>query len=316
MAPTPVVMTTRPLYLQNATNYVALDLRGALDVALDEGVGGSGELAVTQRAAGTNMSVDVAAGTASVDGDSPSGSRQYVVRSDAVTNVTVEAAPGSNSRIDLIVAQIRDAAVGGGANNDWVLTAVTGTSGATPSPPALPTSAIELAQVTVASGTSAITNAMITDRRLMMHKAAIVTALPAQVRNGQLVVDSGTGIVYRGVSGAWRSILSGVGVRSNIEGAIFGSEPATGTAMKWDTGNLSVSFLSGEGVLDLETSFTSILFAGFTALSNSSGIVVNRRTTGANTPIIANRIPLFATRVTTSDAFSGTVTINYFVFGS
>src|SRR4051794_27396193 len=61
-------------------------------------------LAVTQRAAGSNMSVDVAVGDAHLM--LPSGLYSYWGWTDAVSNVSITAANASNPRIDVVVAYV------------------------------------------------------------------------------------------------------------------------------------------------------------------------------------------------------------------
>ncbi|MCW3038472.1 MAG: hypothetical protein JWM31_377, partial [Solirubrobacterales bacterium] len=155
-----------PLY-QQALTFPARQDRAFIAAAFDtEGVlrPSAGGLLVAQRAAGTNMSVDVAAGSCIVAGDDEANQGSYFCRSTAVENVVIGAAPGSNSRIDLIVARVRDATVTG-VSSDWILEVIPGAVAASPVVPSTPNTAIPLAKVTVATGTTAITNAMITDLR-------------------------------------------------------------------------------------------------------------------------------------------------------
>src|SRR5207253_1018585 len=79
----------------------------------------------------------------------------YVVRKTVAENVVIPAAPGSNSRIDVVYLQVRDPDAGGSAGDDAIFGIVSGTAAASPVAPALPSTAIELARVTVASGTVA-----------------------------------------------------------------------------------------------------------------------------------------------------------------
>jgi hypothetical protein len=129
----------------------------------DSGVLGSGSLAVSQRGAGANMSVDVATGWCIIPG--PLGN--YLCRNDGIENVPIAAAPSpGNSRIDVIYARARDAhAEGSGSDQDWIIDKVTGTPSGSPSAPSIPTYAIELARVTLTSATSSITNGIITNTR-------------------------------------------------------------------------------------------------------------------------------------------------------
>lgn len=150
-----------PLWLQGLT-YSALDDRQALGGIGDPGVLGAADLAVSQRAAGANMTVDVAAGRAIIAG--PAGS--YLVWSDAVENLAIAAAPSpGNSRIDVVYAEVRDVQAMGGVDDDWRVAVVTGTPSSTPVAPAIPAYAIELARITVGSATTSITNGIITNAR-------------------------------------------------------------------------------------------------------------------------------------------------------
>lgn len=126
-----------------------------------------GGLLVTQRAAGTDMSVDVAAGIAVIEGDDQADQGNYVARNTAAANVAGITAPGSNSWIVIVYLQVRDPDAGGSAGDDAALGFVTGTAAASPVAPTLPDSAIELARITIPTGTVAITNAMISDRRFL-----------------------------------------------------------------------------------------------------------------------------------------------------
>lgn len=158
-------MTLRtPLWLEGA-DYSGDEDRILIETLFSEGVLGDG-LEVTQRAAGTNMSVDVAAGVCAVVGDDTAEQGTYLCKSTVVENVVLDAAPGGgNTRIDRIIAQVRDGTVLGNSTHDWVITKVTGTPAGSPSAPALPASAISLATVSITAGVVAVTDAMITDAR-------------------------------------------------------------------------------------------------------------------------------------------------------
>jgi hypothetical protein len=90
----------------------------------------------------------------------------YLCPNSAPRVVALDAADATNPRIDLIVLQVLDTALGD-ASTDVQVKAVTGTPAGSPSPPAVPTGAIELARVAVAAAPTGntIVNANITDRR-------------------------------------------------------------------------------------------------------------------------------------------------------
>ena len=131
----------------------------ALDVG--HGLVRSGQLAVTQN--GTpNMSVNVAAGTALVNGSSVLAQGSYAVTNDATVNLVIATADATNPRRDLVVVQVRDNTADASGFNDARLFVVTGTPAASPSDPAVPAGCLVLARVAVAALASSIVNANVT----------------------------------------------------------------------------------------------------------------------------------------------------------
>lgn len=156
--------------------YSAIDVRRAFGFGpLQEGVVDSGSYEVTQRAAGANMTVDVAASTgngAYVQGDAvTSQGLYYVPPHSAVVNLDIGAADATNPRVDQIVLRIYDDTHdASGANKAQVyVVAGTATGGATldnrSGAASLPSSAIRLADVLVAAGATSVSNSSIRDRR-------------------------------------------------------------------------------------------------------------------------------------------------------
>lgn len=129
---------------------------GVIDSVINEPSGSLNKLAVSQRAAGANLSVDVASGEAFLNG--------HFMSSDAVENLAVGSNSSGNPRIDRVVVRL-DATF-----NTIVLAVLAGTPGASPVPPTL-TQAIDgvweisLAQIAVANGAASIVTANITDER-------------------------------------------------------------------------------------------------------------------------------------------------------
>jgi hypothetical protein len=166
-----------PLWQDGTTYPARLHRQWTEDVFDVEGVikPSTGALLVAPRAAGANMSVDVAAGRAVIKGDDEANQGSYRVISTATENLPIGARPGSDSRIDLVVARVRDAAVTGGVSSDWILEVIPGTVAAAPVPPAVPATAIPLAEITVTSATLSITATEITkDRRSAAQNTAYV----------------------------------------------------------------------------------------------------------------------------------------------
>ena len=112
-----------------------------------------------------DMSVDVGAGACIIQGDENAFQGSYFCENDATVNLTVAAADPTDPRKDLVVAQIEDAFYSG-AINAWKLAVVTGTPDPSPSAPAIPTSAIQLALLDVSAADTSIVTGDITDSRL------------------------------------------------------------------------------------------------------------------------------------------------------
>jgi hypothetical protein len=185
--------------------------RHLIDVLFTEGVIDSNtHLKVTERAAGANMSVDVAIGQAVVDGDDQTDQGSYFVHVTAVENVVIGAPPGSNSRIDLVVLRIQDPNAGGPAGDNAIIDVIQGIAGASPSVPATPASCLPLAQVLVTNGDTSVVDAAITDLRVQsqaqqikigtqlesMTAAARATLAGADLYDGRAVIESDTGKAY------------------------------------------------------------------------------------------------------------------------
>lgn len=150
---------------------------------VSEGVVAAGDLAVTQRAAGANLSVDIAAGAAWILGDTNAMFQpNYRVTNDAVVNLGITPS-GTNPRKVLIVAQIIDEGFAG-TGRTWQLQAIHGTPAVSPVEPALPASAIPLALIDVTTSDTDITNAQITDRR----QRAFPMGMSGGAADGQLPV--------------------------------------------------------------------------------------------------------------------------------
>lgn len=139
-------------------------------IGLQEGVYDAADLKISQRGAGANMSVDVAAGSAWIQGDDTARQGVYHLVNDATVNVAVSAAHATLPRIDQVIARIYDSSVAGGSDTPAIeVLAGTATAGATlanrTGAAALPNGAVRLADVLVAAAASSIANAAIQDRR-------------------------------------------------------------------------------------------------------------------------------------------------------
>lgn len=155
-----------PTWLQNGTYSARLD-RLFADVLFTEGVMqvGAGQLLVSERGLGANNSVDIAAGYACITGDDIADQGKYLIRNTAPVNLAASAAPVANSRIDLVCVRINDPAEGGPAGDNAQFVYVVGVAASSPVAPAVPTSAIPLAEVLRTVGDTAVVTSDITDVR-------------------------------------------------------------------------------------------------------------------------------------------------------
>lgn len=151
----PVLATTDATWVNEASvSYDAAELRRA-DAAPFASGGVASGLAVTVDASDV---VTVAAGRWVIDGDSVvSGTGVYRGGIGAAASVALDARDATNSRIDLVVARQYDPdIVPAHTESAGKVEVITGTPAASPSAPALPDLAVELARITVpASGGAA-----------------------------------------------------------------------------------------------------------------------------------------------------------------
>lgn len=166
-----------------------------------------------------NMSVNVAAGQAILPGTQNTTYQGVYggALQDAVVNQSIAASDPTNPRIDLVVAQTRDAAYSGG-NNDWVLAVVPGTPAASPGVPAAPANSISLAQVRVDAAVTTIVSGKITDVRPTLAGTAQLA--------GQFVGAGGNG----GGIGSFSVAARFLGALASV------GPPSSGTYLTGDSG--------------------------------------------------------------------------------
>lgn len=242
----------RPLVMQASGGdtpfaYAAIASRQAHDIMYaTEGVIALG-LQVTQRAAGVNMSVDVAAGACVITGDDVSLQGKYLCVNDAgALNITVPAAPGSGTRIHRVIARIKDKAHSGSwTTYEWTVELLADTGSGTP---ATPNSAINLCRVTVTAGQVTVVNANLTDDRVSALIAGgrplIVSSDSGRPPNPQpweSLGRSDTGLVetYNGTS--WMGRGGRVGVLSTATLSNTTTETVIGTVSNALEANLPVN---------------------------------------------------------------------------
>jgi len=213
---------TPPAWLQAGTYPAEDDRRLIATIFSDsEGIITPTDLAVTQRGAGANMSVDVAGGRCVIKGDLATYEGSYFMENRGVTNLTIAASDPTNPRIDRVIAEVLNAEYSG-VSNLWRLRVMTGTPAGSPSAPALPTNAISLATVAVAALASSITNANITNLRTAawIGNGTIIctsTTRPTSPFEGMEIYETDTDLTYiyngsvwvvTAQIGAWTSFTS------------------------------------------------------------------------------------------------------------
>ena len=225
-----------PPYAQQNANHSASLFRQAVGSAFYQAHGtlGGNDFAVTAQST-PNMTVQVAAGQAWVQGTSTgtiSGiyvgqQGSYFALSDAPTTVTIATANPTNPRIDLIYLRILDTAFGD-ASNSAIIGVVTGTPASSPSVPALPANALDLAHVRVNANVTSITNSNISfsgrdgggnnlvtraiaaGTVLMTTEAALPSASARNPQIGQLALAADTYTLYTYLGGGnWAALTPG-----------------------------------------------------------------------------------------------------------
>ena len=175
--PATVTIPLQPTPIQGvaAPGYGALDLRRYLGLPFREGAADSASFKVVQRAGGATMAVDVQAGDALVQGDSVTKQGLYHCVLEAnltgASEITVSTAHATLPRVDSIFLQIKDTLYDGSGLSaaQVVYAAGTATSGANRNnrlgAPAVPASALLLADIEVAAAAASVQTANISDRR-------------------------------------------------------------------------------------------------------------------------------------------------------
>jgi len=254
-------MAVQALWLQNL-DYPARWDRTVFDQLWSEGTLTTTSFAVAQSATPA-MTVQVAAGTAVVQGDDQAFQGKYLCREEnATTGVAIAAAPGSGTRYDLVVLKVNDPNAGGAAGDNAVITVVTGTASGSPVDPAVPNSALVLARVTVASGTGTITNAMITDLRV-----------PARVENA--TAPAGSVMPYAGTTApAGWLLCDGTAYSQTIYASLYtvigGTYNTSAGQSAPAVGTFRVPILTGRIPVGLDSAQTEFDTLGETGGSKSS----------------------------------------------
>jgi hypothetical protein len=121
-----------------------------------------------QQAASPNMTVDVLAGVAFVNGTENGDQSSYHVISNSTKNVAITASNATFPRLDAIVLKVQDSFYSG-ATDSWSIVAVTGTASGSPVLPTLPANSMLIATISVAASSTSVVNGNITDNRVYLN---------------------------------------------------------------------------------------------------------------------------------------------------
>jgi hypothetical protein len=188
-----MTVRTPPSWLQNGSHPAENDRLTTQALWATTGIINSASLLVTQNTP-AGLSVVVNSGWAAIVGTTQSNMGTYVTYNDASVVLSLNTADPTNPRIDRVCVTVNDAYYTGSLNN-VVIQVVAGTPASSPVAPTLPANSISLATVAVGAGATAITNANITDTRVL-----VTTNIP---ESGDIsAVNAGTGLSGGGSSGA------------------------------------------------------------------------------------------------------------------
>jgi hypothetical protein len=171
--------------------------------AASAGVCGATDLKVSPS---SGMQVSVARGGAFVsDGSAPTAGL-YHVYNDGTVTLTIAASSPTQARIDIVVAEVLDTAAGS-ASDAFRIRAISGTPGASPTPPAVPARCLALAQISIAAAAGSVSSGNITDRRVAggawseARGTVFSVAIPTWASGGTAVVATPTNVTIPTVAG-------------------------------------------------------------------------------------------------------------------
>jgi hypothetical protein len=250
-----MTLRTPPSWLQNGSHPAENDRLTTQALWATTGIIKSDSLAVTQNSP-AGLTILVSSGWAAIVGTTQANMGTYVGYNDATVVLSITTADPTNPRIDRVCLTVNDAYYTGALNNA-VLQVVAGTPAGSPVAPALPANSISLATVAVGAGATAITNANITDTRVL-----VTTNIP---ESGDISsVTAGTGLSGGGSSGAVT-----LSINTAVTADLTTAQTLTNKTLTSPLINLGVNAQTG-------TTYTTVLADNgkLVTLSNTSPITV------------------------------------------
>jgi hypothetical protein len=248
-----MVLRTPPSWLQNGSHPAENDRLTTQALWATTGIIKDTSLEVTENSP-AGLSVLVASGWAAIVGTTQTNMGTYVGYNDATVILSIATADPTNPRVDLVCMTVQDAYYTGSLN-DVILQVVAGTPAGSPVAPALPANSITLATVAVGAGATAITNANITDTRVL-----VTTNIPEV---GDIsAVTAGTGLSGGGSSGSVTlSIDTGVTVDLTTAQTLTNktlTSPLINLGINAQTGTTYTTVLADNGKLITQTNASPI----------------------------------------------------------
>lgn len=248
-----MTVRTPPSWLQNGSHPAENDRLTTQALWATTGIIKSNSLLVHENTP-PGLSVVVDSGWAAIVGTTQANMGTYVTYNDASAVLSLNTANPTNPRIDLVCATVNDAYYTGSLNN-VVLQVVAGTPAGSPVAPALPANSITLATVAVGAGATAITNANITDTRVL-----VTTNIP---ESGDIsAVVAGTGLSGGGSSGSVTlAIDTGVTVDLTTAQTLTNkslTSPLINLGINAQTGTTYTTVLGDNGKLVTQTNASAI----------------------------------------------------------
>jgi hypothetical protein len=256
-----MTVRTPPSWLQNGSHPAENDRLTTQALWATTGIINSASLLVHQNTP-AGLSVVVDSGWAAIVGTTQANMGTYVTYNDASLVLSLNTADPTNPRIDLVCATVNDAYYTGSLNN-VIIQVVAGTPAGSPVAPSLPANSITLATVAVGAGATAITNANITDTRVL-----VTTNIP---ESGDIsAVNAGTGLSGGGSSGSVT-----LSINTAVTADLTTAQTLTNKSLTTPKINLGINAQTG-------TTYTTVL--------DDNGKLV----TQTNASAIATTIPLNA----------------------